>query len=195
MDMLYSLVMYLLDVLYLRLISPLFTLAGRGLELVLLRPLELIGLSAQLQVVGIALATVALSLTIRRLLRVEEKEARFQQAFAARHGQHDDLHLVSDWKSREAMARVIDDDLDIQMNTYLAERFARYGTSYLLPPFLTLFWLQTTLQPAQMAVGVPGWPAGPQVSGQFLFLLTYVLGLLSFFQGRRIWRRRRPDVH
>lgn len=182
----------LLDTLYFGIISPLFLLLSQGLEQVLLGPLRLLQLPVTLQVMCVAVAAAALSLYIRKLIKVEEKEAAFKKQFTAKKRQQDDLHLISDWKSREKFAKAIDDDIDYDFNTYLAGRFARYGITYLLPIFLTLFWLDGIIHETFL-IGLPASSGYPGLSTQFVFLLTYCTALFIYFRLRKKRLRRTEE--
>jgi hypothetical protein len=173
----------LLDLFYSKAVGPLFTLLGKGLDVVLIQPLEFLHIPAALQVALIALLTGLLSIAVRRLMGVEEKEAIFREKFLQGRQVREDLKLITDWKSRETFARVIDDDIDKDFNTYLAERFARHGVIYLLPIFLVLFWLQKALGPSEILFLLPDNRFGIQgIHISFIFLLTYCIFLLAYFR-------------
>ena len=134
----------------------------------------------------IAILAGLLSMTIRRLLRVEQKEAAFKAVFTRKKEAQEDLKLISDWKSRETFAKTIDNDIDQDFNSYLAERFARHGMVYLLPIFLSLFWLENSSLPSEILLYLPENRFGIQgIYPQFVFLLTYCLTLFIFFRLRR----------
>lgn len=178
----------LLDLLYFEVVGPAFLLFARGLDMLLIQPLQFLHVPPFLQVMVIALTTVLVSISLRRLLKVDEKDAAFKAVFTARKAGQDDLCLISDWKSRETFAKAIDDEIDKDFNVYLAERFARHGMVYLLPIFLSLFWLEQVMENNLL------WPLPansyniPGISIQLVFLLTYCFVLLIYF---RITRKRR----
>jgi uncharacterized membrane protein (DUF106 family) len=180
----------LLDLFYSKAVGPLFTLIGNGLDAVLLQPLQILHVPSPLQVVIIAILTGFLSIAIRSLMRVEEKDEAFRKKFAQGRESREELSLISDWKSRETFARVIDQDIDQDFNTYLAERFARHGIIYLLPIFLVLFWLQKALGSSGILFSLPDNSFGIQgIHVPFVFLLTYCVFLFVFFRRRRKMRR------
>ena len=174
-----------LDFLYFELISPTFVFVARGLDMLLIQPLQFLQVPPVLQIMFIALLTGMLSMVIRRLVHVEEKEAAFKATFTKKKDAQDDLKLISDWKSRETFAKTIDNDIDQDFNSYLAERFARHGMVYLLPIFLSLFWLENVLDSGilfylpENRFGLKG------IYPQFVFLLTYCLALVTFFRLRK----------
>lgn len=174
-----------LDKLYLWVVSPFFLLLGRLLEVLLLRPMQYLHIPLYLQVCLIAACTAGLSLLIRRVTRIEEKENRYRREFLEQRKQHDDLHLITDWKSREKIARSIDDEIDEGFNTYLAHRFSRMGFTYLIPVFLSLFWLDVVFKHTFVA-GVPDNHYGISgVSTQLVFLVSYCIVLIVYFRQRK----------
>ncbi|NOX80848.1 MAG: hypothetical protein GXP57_07145 [Deltaproteobacteria bacterium] len=181
--------------LFTSLVSPFFSLLGRGLELLLLRPLDLIGLPVAGQVAVVGLLAGLLSLFLRRLLRVGEHEDSFVAAFAAKKERQKDFALLNDWKTRDLFFRVSDRDLDEDFNTYLAHRFALHGIVYLLPILFTLFWLDTVFSPDELIsrVGVAAampLPANSYgLAGVPVALVFFIFYLLVLFTAG--WRRRR----
>jgi len=176
----------LLDSLYFEIISPVFVVLGRGLDLLLIQPLQLLQVPVILQIMCVAMLTTLFSLTLRRLVKVEEKDAVFKTAFARKKAAQDDLKLISDWKSRETFAKTIDQDIDQDFNSYLAGRFARHGIVYLLPIFLSLFWLENSPLPSGILFYLPENRFGMEgIYPQFIFLMTYCGVLFTFFRLRR----------
>lgn len=181
-----------LDIIFFNVIVPLFILLARGLELVLLNPLQMLHLPPALQVVWIAIVTAFLSIWLRRVFKVEKEEHAFKQKFQEKKKQQDHLHLISDWKSREKFAKAIDDDIDEDFNTYLAGRFVRYGLVYLLPIFLTLYWLESTAGYTIVAV-IPENVLGlAGISSFAVFLVSYCITLFVFFAVQRKQKKRKP---
>jgi membrane protein implicated in regulation of membrane protease activity len=192
MEQMLKAITHLLDFLYFEVISPVFIALAQGLEAILIQPLQLLQVPAALQVAFIALLTGGLSMILRRILKVEEKELIFKNNFKSKKEAQDDLKLISDWKSRETFAKTIDDDIDGDFNTYIAERFARHGMVYLLPVFLSLFWLENAIEPSGILFYLPPNRFGIEgIYQQFVFLLTYCLFLVTFFRVRR--RKRMID--
>jgi len=178
-----------LDFLYFELISPGFVIVAKGLDMLVIQPLQFLQIPPVLQIMFVAFLTGMLSMAIRRLVRVEEKEAAFKKTFTQKKDAQDDLKLISDWKSRETFAKTIDNDIDNDFNGYLAERFARHGMVYLLPIFLSLFWLENVLG-STILFSLPENRFGIQgIYPQFVFLLTYCLVLVIFFSVRRRKRK------
>jgi len=195
MEGLWQAISALLDNLFFGVISPVFVLLSRGLELLLLRPLQLLQVPSALQVFWLGIVAAALSLALRRLMRAEEKDAAFRAAFLAKKAQQDDLHLISDWKSREKFAKAIDDDIDEDFNSYLAGRFARYGIIYLLPIFLTLYWLSRVISDGPFLIVFPGEPYGIRgLSLNFIFLFSYCLSLFIYFKLRKKVLRGKENI-
>ena len=192
MEQLLKTISNLLDLLYFEVISPVFVFIARGLDMLLIHPLQLLQIPPVVQIMFVALLTGMLSMIIRHLLGVEKKEAAFKAVFTAKKEAQDDLKLISDWKSRETFAKTIDNDIDNDFNSYLAERFARHGMVYLLPIFLSLFWLENSPLPSGILFYLPENRFGIQgIYPQFVFLLTYCMVLFTFFRLNR--KKRLPS--
>lgn len=174
----------LMDTLYFGVISPVFSFISEGLEVILLEPLRMLQLPVALQVVWVAIFAAALSIYVRKLVKVEEKEAAFKKQFTAKRAKHEDLNLISDWKSREKFAKAIDDDIDEDFNTYLAGRFSRYGMAYLLPIFMTLFWLDGIITDT-FIIALPESTGYQGISTQIVFLFAYCTTLFIYFRRRK----------
>lgn len=174
----------LLDSIYFGIISPVFSFLSGGLELILLEPLRMLQLPVALQVVWVSIFAAALSIYVRKLIKVEEKEAAFKAQFTAKRSKHEDLKLISDWKSREKFAKAIDDDIDEDFNTYLAGRFSRYGMAYLLPIFMTLFWLDGIITDT-FIIALPESTGYQGISTQIVFLSAYCTALFIYFRRRK----------
>ncbi len=185
----------LLDLIFYGLLEPLFSTLAQGLSLVLLRPMEILNLSMAAQVIIIAILTALLSFTLRYLLRVDSQEKIFRNEFVSKRKQQDDIKYVSDWKSRDALYRTMDQDLDEDFNTYLAQRFFRYVTTYMLPIFLVLAWLNTFFSDTILnerfgshyilPLKISGID-GLTVTG--VFLIAYVVALIAGFQIKKYLR-------
>lgn len=184
--------------LFTSLVSPFFSLLGRGLELLLLRPLDLIGLPVVVQVAVVGMLAGLLSLFLRRQLRVGEREDTFIAAFTAKKERQQDFALLNDWKTRDLFFRVSDRDLDEDFNTYLAHRFALHGMVYLLPILFTLFWLDTVFSPDELisrvgvAAAMPLPPNSYGMTGVPVALVFFIFYLLILFAAG--WRRRRCRI-
>ncbi len=188
----------LLDLLYFGVITPLFRAVGWVLSLVFIRPLAWLHTPIWLHVALLGTITAVFSLQIRRLLRVDEKVARFNAVFAEKRRRQQNLQFIPDKYSREALYRVTDDELNNDFNTYLAKHYARYVTVYLLPVFLTLAWLNTVFSHSFLmhiggipyVIGVPENRFGIQgLTVTAVFLLSYILSLMAGFFLQRKLRR------
>ena len=185
MDNLLSFFSSLLDILFYGAIVPLFSLIGSLMELMILSPMQLMHLPPALQVALVALLTASASLFLRKLVKAEEKDRMFREKFIAKKKQQEELHRISDWKSREKFAKAMDDDIDEEFNTYLAGKFARYGIAYLLPIFLVLYWLDVTTSYTTV-IDLPG--NLQNITGipvMVVFLATYCLCLVGYFTLRK----------
>ena len=174
-----------LDAIFYRLITPVFSLLGDILAAVIIAPMNMLSFPPALQVVCVALLTALLSIGLRRVVRADEKERAFKKEFTARKAEQEELHRVTDWKSREKIARAMDDEIDEGFNTYLAGRFARYGIAYLLPIFLVMYWLESVtgytivIRLPENSSSISGIPV------LVVFLTAYCLALFVYFRVRK----------
>jgi hypothetical protein len=183
-----------LDWLFTVLVAPVFAGIAQGLDFLLLRPLSFLNIPIALQTIIIAALAGCLSLAIRALLNIEKKEGLFRERFVDKRIRQKNIELISDWKTRDAFYRTTDTDIDEDFNTYLAQRFARHTAAYLLPIFLTLYWLETAL-PKEKLVEVVGGPYalalpanGYGIEGlsvPFVFLVAYAFSLIGLFVARK----------
>ena len=174
-------------------LTPLFSSISHFLQVIIITPLEAIGAPLWLQVTLVALMTAGISILIRKLLRVDEKEAAFQKAFMERKKAQELIQQIDDWKKQSVLYDASDKELDEKFNEYLAQRFARYGLTYLMPVFFALFWLDhipsvVRLKEETGAVFVIAFPSAVKgVSGislPLLFMTVYLLVIFSYFKFR-----------
>ncbi len=191
MDFIPGFVMDFLDWLMLGVLTPLFSGASHLLQFVIIHPLETVGAPLWLQVTLVALITAAISIFIRKLLRVDEKEAAFQKAFLERKQAQELIGKIDDWKKQAVLYDASDNELDEKFNEYLAQRFARYGLTYLMPVFFALFWLDhipsvVKLKEETGAVFIIAFPGSVKgVSGislPLLFMTVYLLAIFIYFR-------------
>ncbi|MGW8161247.1 MAG: hypothetical protein ACWGN1_03280 [Desulfobulbales bacterium] len=193
----------LLDWLYFGLISPLFKLLGKGLEHILLSPLAFFHIPLSVQIVLFAVLTAMLSFAIRHQLKVDMKHRKFRKKFLAKREKQQDIKLVSDWKSRDAMYRLTDEELDEDFNTHLAHHYSQFVMIYLLPLFLVLAWLNSVFSPEKLtklhgssyvitlgdkASGIEG------LSVTFIFLISYAISLIIGFQIKKLGMGKRLSL-
>lgn len=170
-----------LDILYFSVVDPFFRLLGKCLELFIVVPLDSIHAPPACKVAAAAVLTSLISINLRRRFRVTDKERHFKQVFTEKKEQQRQLELLSDWKSREALYRVTDKEIDEDFNTYLAGRYVAYVAIYLLPVFLMLHWTHVILPGSPFVIPLPSRPFGLDgISIQLLFLTVYLMGLLLF---------------
>ncbi len=182
-----------LDWLMYGVLTPLFSSISHFLQVIIITPLEAIGAPLWLQVTLVALLTAGISIFIRKLLRVDEKEAAFQKAFMERKKAQELIQQIDDWKKQSVLYDASDKELDEKFNEYLAQRFARYGLTYLMPVFFALFWLDhipsvVRLKEETGAAFVIAFPSAVKgVSGislPLLFMTVYLLVIFSYFKFR-----------
>ncbi|MBU0681816.1 MAG: hypothetical protein KKD73_10390 [Proteobacteria bacterium] len=192
-----------LDWLFTALVAPVFIGIAQGLDLLLLRPLTFLNIPIAWQTIIIAALAGCLSLGIRAVLNVEKKEGLFRERFVDKRTRQKNIELISDWKTRDAFYRTTDTDIDEDFNTYLAQRFARHTAAYLLPIFLTLYWLETAL-PREKLVELVGGPYaiplpanGYGIEGlsvPFVFLVAYAMSLIGLFVARKYLTTKKASI-
>lgn len=179
----------LLDWIYYGLLEPFFVALANGFNFILLKPMEIMHLPVAMQVIIIATLTALLSFKLRRLLHVDSQDNIFRSHFKKKRKQQDNIKYITDWKSRDALYRTMDQELDDDFNTYLAQRYFRYVSTYLLPIFLVLAWLNNFFSgnilnerfgshhilPLKIAS-----IDGLTVTG--VFLIAYIVALVAGFQ-------------
>ncbi len=187
----------ILDILYYNCIGPLFQLLGRLLNLIFIMPLAWLHVPIWLHVALLAILTSFFSFFLRRLLNVEKKAEQFRTIFAEKRRNQQELQVISDKYSREALYKSTDEDLNNDFNTYLAYHYARYMTVYMLPLFLIMAWLNMVFSEemllarfnSRFVVLLPENSLGMTgLSVTLIFLFVYVLCLIIGFQ---ILRRRK----
>ncbi len=199
MDKIWQNIRELLDAIYFHVIAPFFGISSRGLEFLILKPLNFLGFPPFLQVAVIGLMVGSVSVYTKRLLRVEEKEEAFRKAFAAKKAEQENFKLLDDWKAKKLLYETSDQELDEMYNTYISQRFAWFGMVYLLPIFLSLYWLDNEfsaerlidLHGSPFVMPLPDNPLGlPGLSVPLVFLIFYLFPVLLF---KRLFRRHTPS--
>lgn len=164
----------------------------------LLKPLILLNIPIWIQICVIAVLTVTFAFWLRRILRVEEKVKKFKQGFTEKRMPQKDFKLIKDKRQRSDMYKASDDELNDIYNTFLAEHYARYVLIYLLPVFLIMAWLNDVYS-TEVLLARTGYPFvinAPEndhgiqgFSVTLIFLVTYIISLITGFIIRRRFRR------
>ncbi|MCB2180845.1 MAG: hypothetical protein KQH63_02330 [Desulfobulbaceae bacterium] len=180
-----------LDLVFYQLIEPLFRFIARTLDFLLMEPMTALNMPIALQITVIAVLTALISFALRRLLKVDSREEKFLTEFASQKKQQENVKYVNDWKSRDALYRTMDNELDEDFNTYLAQRFFRYVSTYMLPIFLVMAWL-TSAFPDEKVMASTGsrfifnLPFGGQerygLTVAAVFLFAYIVSLFVGFK-------------
>ncbi|MDH3347863.1 MAG: hypothetical protein OEM02_07165 [Desulfobulbaceae bacterium] len=131
----------ILDIVAQYCLYPAFIALDQILYFFFLLPMETVKMTLPLQVFIIACCTAFLSLYIRSKLQVREKEKLFLKSLTHKKKDQKQLELLDDWKLQKVLYEYSDNEIDEEFNTYIAQRFAQYGLSYLLPIFLIMGWL------------------------------------------------------
>ncbi len=134
-------IVYLLNWIWVHILTPVASATGKGLEIMILKPLSGAGLDPFWQVLIVGVLTAFISIFIAKLLRTEAKEERFRKIFLEKKAIQENFKNVEDWKMKKVLYETSDSDLDEEYNNFVAQKFAHFGATYLLPIFLILFWL------------------------------------------------------
>ena len=178
-----------LNMVYEQFIGPLFFLLGQGLNTLILQPLVFLQFPVSLQIVTAGLIFAALSLILRRVVKIREHEMEFRRKFAEKYSIQEDIAKISDWKMKSLMYDHVDRELDEFFNTYMAQKYVRYVAVYLLPLFMGEIWLNSVFSPDNLydihgstyALPLPANSAGIHgLTVSALFLLAWLLGLIVF---------------
>ncbi|MBM9518937.1 hypothetical protein JWG39_03795 [Desulforhopalus vacuolatus] len=181
----------LLDYIFYRGIQPLILCVRDLFTFIFLDTMSLAGIPYSGQVVIIAVSTVLFAFLLRKWLDVETKEKIFQKKFAAQKAERDNITVIPDKNNRDAMFTSADQSIDEDFNIYLAQHYFRYVLIYLLPIFLVMAWLNSTLDEKVLPVVsehpylflLPSKPFGMEgVSVTLLFLFSYLVSLIAGFQ-------------
>ncbi len=173
---------------YEQFIGPLFFLLGQGLSTLILKPLVFLQLPVSLQVVVAAFIFSALSIVLRKVLKVREHELEFRRKFADKYSIQEDIAKISDWKIKSLMFDYADRELDEFFNTYMAQKYVRYVAVYLLPLFMGEIWLNSVYSPDNLydihgstfALPLPENSFGIHgLTVSALFLIAWVIGLIA----------------
>lgn len=148
---------HILDLLFIHVIAPIFSIIGKVLRLLLIKPMTLLQLPIFLQIMIIGALTGMLSIYIKKRLKVREAEKAFFEKFEKMKAVQKNFDLMEDWKMRKVLYEASDQEIDEEYNTFIAQKFAHFGLVYLLPIFLTLFWLDT-VYPATYLEAINGLP-------------------------------------
>ncbi len=181
---LWEYVKHFLDLLFINVVAPVFSIIGKILHIFLIKPLDLLQLPIFLQIMIIGALTAILSIFIKKTLRVREKEEAFFKKFEKMKAVQKNFDLMEDWKTRKVLYEASDKEIDEEYNTFIAQRFANFGMVHLLPIFLTLFWLDT-VYPASYLEAINGLPYTLVFPSQPLGLpglsvpVTFFIGYLS----------------
>ncbi len=171
-----------LDLIFYEIISPFFHFIGHILDVVILGPLRFVNAPPMVQMVLVAMLTAIFCFFLRHLFQVEKKEHAFQKVFLKQKAQRDELHHINNWKTREQLAKTMDNEMDERFNTYLADRFVRYGLVYLLPMFLILFWVENSIG-TQAVIILPAIFKSPlSLPSLVIFLTSYLITLIILFK-------------
>jgi len=189
----------ILDSIYYGMLQPLFFGIRGLLDFVFLDSMSALSISQSTQVVVVAVCTVLLAFCLRSLLKVEVREKVFREKFTVQKAERDTIGIIPDLKSRDALYTSADQSIDEDFNTYLAQHYFRYVLIYLLPLFLVMAWLNSSLDEHVLPVVsgqaylflLPSKPLGMEgVSVTMLFLLSYVASLIVGFQvKKRLFRK------
>lgn len=170
----------ILDWLFETLLSPLVLAIGHGLEMIFLKPMDLLHIPIAVQLIVIASITAKLSMILRRKCKVDEKEELFRKKFSELKMGQQPIDSLDDWKARDVLYRSSDNMIDDEFNIYLAQRFSRQMQVYLLPIFVVLFWLESVLPAKAITLWGNGINGVQSIPVSLFFLTAYVAALITF---------------
>lgn len=183
-----------LDKLYFGVVEPLFLFISEILNLIFIKPFTVLHLPLWLHISFLAVITACLSFYLRKVFKVEEKLSEFNEIFTEKQRRQQDLQLIPEKYSRQALYKVTDDELNEDYNTYLAHHYVRYVLIYLLPILLIMAWLNSVFseefliqhQGTPYILTVPANRYGIEgVTLTVVFLLAYIFSLIIGFRLRR----------
>ncbi len=189
----------LLDTVFYNIVSPAMIGIRNILDLIFLTTLSSLHIPLFGQVLIVSICTVLFAFFLRRILKVDEKNRKFKKQFMAQKEKRDIIKIVEDKKVRDAMLQSADQSIDEDFNTYLAQHYFRYVLVYMLPVFLVMAWLNTSLDKTTLPMAggqtylllLPSKPLGMDgISVTLLFLSSYVLFLIIGFQLKKWYEAR-----
>lgn len=170
----------MLDWLWLDLIVPVMSMVGEGLYRISIGAFSSLGIPISFSIFLIGILTSIVSLIIRVILKVDMRERVFQKKIQRKRELQEGISGIEDWKVQEVLTKATDEEIDEVYNTYLSYKFAWFGTTYLVPIFLVLYWLDTIpeLNGVRFVVEFPPNPLGlPGLSVALTFFLGYLPGI------------------
>ncbi len=140
----------LLNWIWLHILTPVALAIGKGLEVIILRPLSEAGFNPFEQVLIVGILVGLLSMLIKKLLKTQEKEEAFRRLFAKKKRLEENIKHLDDWKIKKVLYETSDEEIDEEYNKFISVKFAHFGLTYLLPIFLTLYWLSCIFTPEKL---------------------------------------------
>lgn len=153
-----------LDWFFYDVINPMLHIIGLGLELIIVKPMDILQIPLEIQVIVVAGLTVGLSFAIGKILKKKEKDAEFQAEFSVGQSLRKHISALSDVEIQNVLYAASDHRLDADYNDYLAQHFVRHCAMHVIPVSFSLLWLHS------IVLGDKG--AELNVNG--LFLLFYI---------------------
>ncbi len=170
----------MLDWLWVDLIVPVMSMAGEGLYRISIGAFSSLGIPISFSIFLIGILTSIVSLIIRVILKVDMRERVFQKKIQRKRELQEGISAIGDWKVQQVLSKAIDEEIDEVYNTFLSYKFAWFGSMYLLPIFLVLYWLDTIpeINGVRFVVEFPPNPLGlPGLSVALTFFLGYLPGI------------------
>ena len=188
------------DIIFGSIIMPVFSAFSTILCMVITDPMTRAGIPVALQITTVAAVISAVSIILRQLTGMERHEKAFHQEFRTHISCQKDMAKLSDWKIKKLMFEASDNELDETFNEYIAAKYVRYTTVYLLPIILGEIWLNHVFDDSRLIeINGAAWVLplpynsfgleGLSVSA--MFLIAYLFFLFLFFFTRRIINKKK----
>ncbi len=181
----------LLNWIWLHILTPVALAIGKGLEVIILRPLSEAGFNPFEQVLVVGILVGLLSMGIKKLLRTQEKEEAFRKLFVKKKKIEEGIRQIDDWKIKKLLYETSDEEIDEEYNKFISVKFAHFGLTYLLPIFLTLYWLSCIFTPEKLieingSIFLLKLPNNPLHLHGLSTPLTFFIGYIGVFLIKRI---------
>jgi len=183
----------LLNWIWLHFLTPVAMAIGKGLEVVILGPLSKANLGPFGQVLIVGMLVGLLSMLIKRLLRTQEKEEAFRQLFEKKKEIEEGIKQIEDWKIKKVLYETSDEEIDEEYNKFLSIKFAHFGITYLLPIFLSLYWLSSVFTPERLieetgSIFLLKLPNNPLHLSGLSMPLTFFMGYIGIYMVKKVTR-------
>ena len=183
------------DYIFNNMVMPPFSVVSHLLSIITVDPMTRAGIPVALQITAFGALTALCSMLLGRIAGNAKDEAEFQKVFHEKISSQKDMTRLSDWKIKKILMEASDNELDEIFNEYIAGKYVRYATTYLIPITFAEIWLNHVFNASKLmdmngviwVLPLPDNSFGMEgISVSALFLATYLFFLFCFFILRRI---------